>query len=61
MLLWDASQADLNLDVDVDPNLEEERELRGMLSNNWMSPFIGPTTVRRFLVVREGIRSSYCL
>lgn len=32
-----------------------------VMPNDYEDPYTGPTQARRFLVVREGIRSSYCL
>jgi len=62
MMLWDADgqNSPVNAVADDDDDLDDERDLRP-LSNMWMGPYSGPTTIRRFLVVHEGVRSSYCL
>lgn len=62
MMLWDVKQASmLNLPADEEPSIQEDMDRRNLSSNLYMGPYTGPTTVRRFLVVREGIRSCYCL
>ncbi|MCJ1280515.1 hypothetical protein MMC21_008344 [Puttea exsequens] len=47
--------------ADTDEAADEARRQRALFANNYIGPYTGRTTIRRFLVVHEGIRSSYCL
>lgn len=67
-MLWSVHDETLEAEAVADSE-EDERwhehwlqyEKIRPLSNNYMGPYTGPTTARRFLVVHQGIRSSYCL
>lgn len=61
-MLWDTGIEAPRAHAVADNDFMDEVE-GGMriISNNWTGPYTGPTRIRRFLVVREGIRSSYCL
>ena len=63
MMLWNVEEINKEAQVIADdqPSIEDERTARMGYENVYTGPYTGPTTVRRFLVVHEGIRSSYCL
>lgn len=63
MMLWTVEGIVVGTPVvaDDESSIEEDRHSRMMYANVYTGPYTGPTTVRRFLVVHEGVRSSYCL
>jgi hypothetical protein len=63
MMLWDvnALRRDLQEIADEDPTVHANRCTFMSLEGSYSGPYTGPETVRRFVVVAEGIRSSYCL
>ena len=65
MLPWtnDRESGGVELQTVVDDReMIQAKERRPMtMSNRRISPYTGHMIIRRFLVVHEGIRSSYCL
>jgi hypothetical protein len=63
MMLWDvnALRRDLQEIADEDPTFHVNRRSFMAMENSYSGPYTGPETVRRFVVVAEGVRSSYCL
>jgi hypothetical protein len=63
MILWDvnALRRDLQEIADEDPTIHANRRAFMTMENSYSGPYTGPETVRRFVVVAEGVRSSYCL
>ena len=67
MILWNENEAEpmlINSIADTDNAMLEDRAARqrvNLMANVYRGPYTGPATVRRFLVVHEGIRSCYCL
>ena len=63
MMLWDTASLDasVNIDVDNEPSIKASRDQRIFTDGDYRGPYFGPTTVRRFLVIESGARSSYCL
>ncbi|KAL2828809.1 hypothetical protein BJY01DRAFT_255254 [Aspergillus pseudoustus] len=63
MMLWDvhALGRDFQEVVDDDPTVYTNRRTLMTIESAYSGPYTGPGTVRRFVVVAEGVRSSYCL
>ncbi|KAL4861234.1 hypothetical protein BDV12DRAFT_204224 [Aspergillus spectabilis] len=63
MILWDADgmSEELREVVDEEPAVDAARRKFTMIENTYSGPYTGPRTVRRFVVVAQGVRSSYCL
>lgn len=63
MMLWgiDGIREDLREVVDDDPTVCAERASFMMVENNYTGPYTGPESVRRFVVIGQGIRSCFCL
>ena len=47
--------------VDEEPSVEQDRRSYLGLEGTYTGPYAGPTTVRRFVVVRADRRSCLCL
>jgi hypothetical protein len=63
MMLWDviALGRDLQEVTDDDPTVHANRRALMTIESAYSGPYTGPDTVRRFVVVAQGVRSSYCL
>ncbi|KAL3461155.1 hypothetical protein BJX64DRAFT_261409 [Aspergillus heterothallicus] len=63
VMLWDVSalRTDLQEIAEEDPSVYADRRAFATIENNYTGPYTGPGTVRRFVVVAQSARSSYCL
>ncbi|KAL2818056.1 hypothetical protein BJX63DRAFT_82899 [Aspergillus granulosus] len=63
MILWDVSalRRDLQEIAEEDPTVHINRREFMTMESAYTGPYTGPETVRRFVVVAQGVRSSYCL
>ncbi|KAL2870132.1 uncharacterized protein BJX67DRAFT_307811 [Aspergillus lucknowensis] len=63
MMLWDVNELrrDLQEVVDDEPSILARRREFMNIENAYTGPYTGPSTVRRFVAVAQGIRSLYCL
>ncbi len=62
-MLWDVDENASKANAVADENATDTRsnDKFYVQPNFYVGPYTGPTHARRFLVVKEGIRSSYCL
>lgn len=63
MMLWDIGgvRPDLCEVADDDPTIGEDRRYIMGAEGVYTGPFVGPETVRSFIVISPGSRSSLCL
>lgn len=62
-MLWniDRIRPDLREVVDDDPTIRITRNRFRGAESNYSGPYTGPESVRHFVVIAQGIRSSFCM